>query len=210
MKQNVRWTFHQAKGDNLKLIGRLTDEALNKCTTRTAYYQVPHVYIFPSWLPKYLPSDPIRKIQWIPLVVKEVAVDRIVERKSLTAVLTNSMCLSPEPVMLLSESLRMMLAITQRFNARTTYTRSLCIPFFSHFRRINPPALGVSSKHLPTLTAREFRIAISIFKYSITIDPNSVPIFRYEPFPIFSDLRIVPFEASGGVCKCCSTVQLFL
>jgi hypothetical protein len=46
------------------------------------------------------------------LMIKEVRINRITQREALTTVVANSMCLLPEPVVLLLEPLRGLLAIS--------------------------------------------------------------------------------------------------
>jgi len=55
--------------------------------------------------PEKLPSNPLGKIKWTFLMIEEVRINRITQREALTTVVANSMCLLPEPVILLLEPL---------------------------------------------------------------------------------------------------------
>jgi len=76
------------------------------------------------------------------------------------------------------------------------YSRSIRCPFISHPRRIDPMALDEFSQHLPTLTSRKPRVAITVRADALSMNTVSSPVLRCEPFSILSGVRVVTLETS--------------
>ena len=91
------------------------------------------------------------------------------------------------------------------------YSRSIRCPFISHPRRIDPMASGKFSKHFPTLTSREPRVAITVRADTLSVNTVSSPVLRCEPFSILSGIRVVTLGTSGRIPKrIYGTIYLFL